>query len=106
MYGRIGKLATVAGKRDEVISILIESINNMPGCLSYVIAKDPADANCIWVTEVWDNQESHRASLSLPTVKEAIPKAKPLIATFEKSFETEPVGGVGLFAGDRSISSH
>jgi quinol monooxygenase YgiN len=96
MYGRIAKIATVPGKRDEMISILLESINNMPGCLSYIVAKDPVDGNGIWVTEVWDSQESHRASLSLPAVKEAIPKGKALVRAFEHSFESQPVGGVGL----------
>jgi len=23
----------------------------MPGCLSYIVANDPADANAIWITE-------------------------------------------------------
>ena len=32
----------------------------MPGCLSYVVAKDPADENAIWITEVWDSQASHK----------------------------------------------
>ncbi len=25
----------------------------MPGCLSYIVAKDLADATTIWATEVW-----------------------------------------------------
>ena len=39
---------------------------------------------------------SHRASLSLPTVKDAITKGKPLIARFEQATATQPVGGHGL----------
>ena len=68
----------------------------MPGCLSYIIAKDTKDPNGIWVTEIWDDSASHTSSLSLQAVKDAITKAKPLIAGFEASFETEPVGGYGL----------
>jgi quinol monooxygenase YgiN len=26
----------------------------VPGCLSYVVADDPTDANGIWITEVWN----------------------------------------------------
>ena len=40
----------------------------MPGCLSYIVATDPADANAIWITEAWDSKASHDASLSLPQV--------------------------------------
>ena len=68
----------------------------MPGCLSYVVARDPADADAIWITEVWDSRDSHRASLQLPQVRAAIARARPLIAGFESGVETVPVGGVGI----------
>ena len=96
MYGLIGKMTAAEGKRDELISILLESAANMPGCLSYVVAKDTSDANAIWVTEVWDSKSSHDASLALPAVKGAIAKGRPLIAGFGERFITEPVGGHGL----------
>ena len=96
MYGLIGKMLTVEGKRDEVLDILLKATGRMPGCHSYIVAKDITDANAIWITEVWDTKESHDASLSLPAVKEAIGKARPLIAGFGESFTTNPVGGVGL----------
>jgi quinol monooxygenase YgiN len=96
MYGLIGRMTAVSGQRDTLIAILLEGTEAMPGCLSYVIAKDPSDTNAIWITEVWNNQESHQASLSLPSVKQAIARGKPLIAGFDKSFVTEPVGGHGL----------
>lgn len=96
MYGLIGKMTAVPGQRDALIAILLEGVSGMPGCLSYVVAKDPADANAIWITEVWDSQASHQASLSLPSVREAITRGKPLIAGFGDSFVTEPVGGHGL----------
>lgn len=96
MYGLIGKLRTQPGQRDALIAILLAGTGSMPGCLSYVVAKDPADADGIWITEVWDSQESHKASLALPSVKEAIGKGRPLIAGFDQQIPTEPVGGVGL----------
>ena len=68
----------------------------MPGCLSYIVAKDNADADAIWITEVWDSRESHRASLQLPAVRAVIARARPLIAGFDSGTETEPVGGVGI----------
>lgn len=98
MYGLIGKMNAVAGKREELIAILLEGVGGMPGCLSYVVAKDPADANAIWITEVWDSEESHKASLSLPSVQQAIARGKPLIASFGDYFITEPIGGHGLAA--------
>lgn len=96
MYGLIGKAKTVEGKRDEFIKLLLEGTGDMPGCLSYIIAKDPADANAVWITEVWDSKESHEASLKLPAVQAAITKGRPMIAGFGERFITEPVGGYGL----------
>ncbi len=96
MYGMIGKLNVVPEKRDALIAILLEGTKSMPGCFSYVVAKDATDANAIWVTEVWDSADSHKASLSLPAVQQAIAKGRPLIAGFGERFVTEPVGGHGL----------
>lgn len=39
MYGLIGRAITIEGKRDELIKILLEGVSDMPGCLSYVVAK-------------------------------------------------------------------
>ena len=96
MYGLIGKMNAAPGQRDALIAILLEGTGQMPGCLSYIIARDPADANAIWITEVWDSEASHKASLSLPAVQAAIAKGKPLIAGFGERFVTAPVGGFGL----------
>lgn len=96
MYGLMGKMTAVSGQRDTLITILLAGIHEMPGCLSYVVARDPADENAIWITEVWDSEENHRASLSLPPVQQAIAQARPLIAGFSDRTITEPVGGHGL----------
>jgi quinol monooxygenase YgiN len=102
MYGLIVKLMATAGKRDEVVRLLTESAGDMPGCLSYVVAADSGDGDAIWVTEVWDSAASHDASLSLPSVKSAIPQVKPLISSFSKIAATTPVWGVG-FSSRRRI---
>lgn len=96
MYGLIGKMIAVAGKRDELIRILLDGVSSMPGCLSYIVAKDPTDVNAIWITEVWVDQASHKASLSLPSVRKAIAAGRPLIAGFGDQTIITPVGGHGL----------
>jgi quinol monooxygenase YgiN len=96
MYGLIGKMIAVPGERETLIGLMLNSSGEMPGCLGYIVAKDAKDENAIWVTEVWDSEQSHKASLAIPEVKEAIAKAMPLIAAFEPVAATTPVGGVGL----------
>ena len=99
MYGLIGKMTAVAGQRDALASAMLEGTAAMPGCLSYIIAHDPADPDALWITEVWDRKESHAASLALPAVKAAIAKGRPLIAGFSNRTETTPIGGYGLPRG-------
>lgn len=96
MYGLIGRMKAVPGKRAELAAILLEGTGDMPGCLSYVVAEDTQDADALWITEVWDGADSHRASLSLPAVQAAIAKGRPLIAGFDNRHETRPLGGTGL----------
>jgi len=96
MYGLIAKLTAVTGRRNELIKILEEGTRNMPGCRSYIVATDAAEENVVWVTEIWDSETSHQASLSLPAVKDTVAQAKPLVAGFEKVAVTNPVGGVGF----------
>jgi quinol monooxygenase YgiN len=96
MYGVIGKMNAVPGQRDALAAILLEGTHAMPGCFSYVIAHDPADDNALWITEVWDSQASHKASLTLPAVQAAIAKGRPLIAGFSNRIETVPIGGHGI----------
>ena len=96
MYGLVGKMIAVKGKRDELIEILIHGLSGLPGCLNHIVAKDANDPDAIWITEVWRDKKSHDDSLMLPAVQAAIAKGKPLIAAFDNRFETEPIGGHGL----------
>lgn len=96
MYGLIGKMSAHPGQRDALLAAMLDGTHDMPGCLSYVVATDPQDADALWITEVWTDQASHQASLKLPQVQAAITKARPLIAGFSNRVETVPVGGTGL----------
>lgn len=100
MYGLIGRIDASPGKREALIAVMREAAAGMPGCLSYIVAKDSTAEDAIWVTEVWETKESHAASLSLPSVREAIARGRPLIAGFGQRVETEPVGGHGLAGTD------
>ena len=98
MYGLIGQMLAAPGKRDALLAILGEGTDDMPGCLSYVIAKDPTNDDALWITEVWTDKDAHAASLKLPSVQAAIAKGRPIIAGFPQRFETTPVIGHGLKA--------
>jgi len=96
MYGLISKIDVVAGQQDRLAAILLNGVAGMPGCRSYVVAKDLENPDALWVTEVWDSEEAHAESLSLPSVQAAIREGRPMIAGFSARSETEPIGGHGL----------
>ena len=96
MYGLIGKIDAVPGERDALAEILLNGLRDMPGCVSYVVARDSADADALWVTEVWESEAAHRASLELPGVQDAIAQGRPKIGGFAQRVVTEPLGGHGL----------
>ena len=96
IYGLIGKMISRSGQREALLALLLRGTENMPGCLSYVIAKDAQDEDAVWITEVWEDEASHHDSLQLSSVRDTIAQAMPLIADFEPGVVTDPVGGVGL----------
>lgn len=94
MFGLIGKMRAQPGRRADLIAILSGGTGAMPGCRHYIVMEDQAEPDAIWITEVWDDEASHKASLQLPAVQAAIAKGRPLIAGFDMSVKTTPVSGV------------
>lgn len=98
MYGLIGQIQAVAG-RGRDLADLLAGTGPMPGCHNYLVACDADDEDSIWVTEIWESEAAHRASLDLPAVRDAIAKGRPLIEEFKIRHELAPVGGLGLDTG-------
>ena len=96
MFGLITKIRATPGARQKLASILIGASAAMPGCRSYVVAADATDPDALWITEVWDSAELHKASLQLAQVRAAMTTGRPLIAGFGDRFQTTPLGGTGI----------
>ncbi len=98
MYGYINSMRTRPGHRQEVVEILLAGVEGLRcvGCLQYIVAVDPGDEVTIRVTEVWESEEAHAASLRLPETKAAIARAMPLLTGEFETATTEVRGGLGL----------
>jgi quinol monooxygenase YgiN len=90
-YGLIGQMMAQPGQRAALIAILSEGTGAMPGNMGYLIGEDSANADAIWIVEIWETKEAHAASLQLPAVQAAIAKGRPLIAGFGTRAEFKPV---------------
>jgi quinol monooxygenase YgiN len=88
MFMLHGRLAARPGRRDELLAILSEGDTDerMPGCRLYLVAVDDTDTDGVWVTEVWESEAAHAASLELDRVKAQISRAMPIldIAGFQR----------------------
>jgi len=80
MFSLITRIVALPGKRDALADILLKGSRNVPGCLKYIIAKDPRDESSVWINEVWQSEASHRSALSLRQMREATSAALPMIA--------------------------
>lgn len=97
-FGFYGKIVAQPGQRDTLTAILLEaaaSMHTVEGCDLYIVNVSPTEPDAIWVTEIWNSQEAHATSLTLESSREAIQRARPLIAGGER-IELIPLGGKGI----------
>ena len=97
-YGLFGKIVATPGQGDALAGFLLEAatgLEDVEGCHLYVVNRDLADHDAVWVMEVWDDAEAHQASLQLPAVQELIARARPVIASMGERYELDTVGGKG-----------
>jgi quinol monooxygenase YgiN len=97
LFGLHGTIRAKPGQRSALLAVLLDASKGaprMPGCRLYILSLVPDDPDAIAVTEVWDDKASHDASLSLESVREAIGRARPLIAAGGTSTTFHPVAGV------------
>lgn len=67
----------------------------MQGCRVYIVLEDIKDESAVWVYEMWDDKESHDASLRHEPVRALIAEAMPLISGPPSGTELRVIGGHG-----------
>jgi quinol monooxygenase YgiN len=101
LFGLFGKLTAHEGKRDALLEKMMKAadlMNSVPGCLLYVVATSDAEPNAVFVTELWKDEDSHGASLSMAGVRNLIVDTMPLLAEQPSGTKVKAVGGKGLDA--------
>lgn len=81
-FANVGSLGTKPGHRDDVVSILLRPNPGMAdiGCLLYEVGINEDVPDTVFVSELWESQEAHQASLQLPAVRAAIQEAMPFLS--------------------------
>jgi quinol monooxygenase YgiN len=93
-FGLIGKYQTTPGDREKLITLLKKATENMPGCIQYILAEDLSDLDVIWITELWETEADHTASLKLPKIQAAIQAGRPYITGMTPVAKTRAVAGI------------
>ncbi len=97
--GLYTKFTARAGQRKRLVERLLSAatlMENATGCELYIVNTSPDQADTVWVTEVWDSEEHHRASLSIEGVPALIENTMPLLASPPEQIRVTPIGGKGL----------
>jgi quinol monooxygenase YgiN len=98
-YSINGYITAVSGKREELLNYLLEAANEMKhleNCQCYIVGTNDDESDNVYVFEVWDNEEAHKASLTMPVFQNLIKKAKPIIARLKSFPDLRIHGGKGI----------
>jgi len=93
-FANVGTLGVLPGKRDELLSHLTRRSDALRaiGCLAYEVGVNDEQPDTVFVVELWESADAHRASLELPEVQESIAQARPLLSGEFGGFRFEVVG--------------
>ncbi|MBM7655439.1 putative quinol monooxygenase [Neobacillus cucumis] len=98
-YSLFVKFNIQEGERDTMVDILLEaaeSMKNLDECEIYLVNISENEPNCVYIYEVWSNENAHQASLTLEATQTLIKKAKPIITGMERISTLQTKGGKGL----------
>ena len=85
-FGIQVKLKAAPGKGDRLAQIMLEVaaiIEHLPGCQTFIVMQALADPDEVLITEVWDNQQTHQASLTNKQVLDLINASRYIITQME-----------------------
>lgn len=99
LFGLFGKLTAHEGKRDALLEKMMKAadlMSSVPGCLLYVVGTSDTEPNAVFVTELWKDEDSHGASLSMGGVRNLIVETMPLLAEKPSGTKVKVAYGKGL----------
>jgi quinol monooxygenase YgiN len=98
-YSINGYIQAIPEKREELLGYLLEAakeMNTLETCHVYIVGVNDEESDNVYVYEVWDSEEAHKASLSLPVFQTLIQKARPIIAGLKSYPALRVYGGKGI----------
>jgi quinol monooxygenase YgiN len=94
---RYGKAVARSGQGSELARILLAAAEEMrddPGCELYLVSRQAAEEDVIWVTELWRSQADLAASLERIRGSDDVAAAMALVEDWQM-IELDLLGGKG-----------
>ena len=93
-FANVGTLGTESGTRDALVAILTRRSERLAevGCLLYEVGVSDDQPDTVFVMELWESADAHRASLALPEVQASIVAARPLLSGEFGGFRFDVLG--------------
>lgn len=102
MDAMIGRIEATPGNRDALAEALVIEVDDMPGCLTYLVAVKPGDETGVWIAEAWESSSAHESWLASPNTKALVERIRPWMVGYEQRHELSAVGGlVSIFGPGR-----
>ena len=95
-----GSLTAQPGKGEELRGYLLEAareMEQMEDCYCYIVGVKDDEPDSVYVFEVWESPDAHRASLSMDVFRNLIEKAKPIIVDMQDYPSLTILGGKAKF---------
>jgi hypothetical protein len=89
------------GRADELAGLLVqvaEGLQGTPGCVSWIVARNPEAPDEVWVQELWESEEAAEAALAAAPSGDG-PKPEDVMALCAgrpSRTDLTPLGGVGF----------
>jgi quinol monooxygenase YgiN len=89
-----GTLGAAPGKRNELVAHLTKRSDRLRelGSLAYEVGINDEYPETVFVVELWEDEQAHKASLALPDVQASIATARPLLSGVFGGFRFEVLG--------------
>lgn len=101
-------MAAREGEGERVSKLLLEAADDLraePGCELYLISREGANPDVVWVTELWRSEEELEAVLERIRGSKQVEEVMRLVAEVEM-IELDFLGGKGVAAGDARAFGH
>lgn len=95
----MGRIEATPGNRDALAHALVHDVDEMPGCLTYLVSVDPLDEDGVWIAEAWVSHDAHQAWLESDATRALVDTVRPLMVGYSERHDLRPVGGLAAIFG-------